>query len=127
MIPVVVTMALLAVLVWAIKPPTRHVTPAPLHPLPAGPDCPRQLPEFTPSNVTDVPGPLLDGLSNGQKDRARFRLNMEPCSCGCNRSIIVCAVDNPRCQSSKRLSQKIAAEEKGEAGLSQSPQPDVTP
>jgi hypothetical protein len=109
---VVVTMALLAALVWALTPGRPAFEPAPLHPPPRG--CPKYISEFTPTNYTEVPGVSLDGLSKEQKNRALFRLNMEPCPCGCNLSIAACRANHPQCEACKDLAQKIVAEERGE-------------
>jgi hypothetical protein len=109
---VVVTMALLAALVWALTPGQPAFEPAPLRPLPAG--CPKNIREFTPTNYTEVPGVSLEGLTKEQKNRVLFRLNMEPCPCGCNVSIAACRVNHPQCEACKDLAQKIVAEERGE-------------
>ncbi len=114
-------MGLLAALVWAIKPSKSGLKPAPLRAVTAGPDCAKLAREFVPSNITDLPGASLAGLTDEQKDRARFHLNMEPCSCGCNLSIIACRNDNPRCATSDRLSQKVIVEERGQAESSEKP------
>ena len=107
---VVVTLGLLAALVWALRPPAVHFTPAPLGPPPA--DCPKIARDFVPTNITGLPGPLLDGLTPQQKMRALYRLNMEPCPCGCNSSIAYCLITYPRCEVSRKLAEKIVAEVK---------------
>ncbi len=105
---VVVTLGLLAALVWALRPPAARFTPAPLGPPPA--DCPKIAREFVPTNITGLPGPLLAGLTPQQKMRALYRLNMEPCPCGCNSSIAYCLITYPRCEISRKLAEKIVAE-----------------
>lgn len=117
---VVVVLGLLAALVWALKPAKFKMTPAPLVSAPSGPDCPRRLPQFTPSNYTETATPLT-GLSDAQKNRARFRMNMEPCACGCNQSVVSCRASFPKCKTSERLMDKIGAEERGEADSSPKP------
>jgi hypothetical protein len=105
---VVVTLGLLAALVWALRPPRVHFTPAPLGPPPA--DCPKLAHEFVPTNITGLPGPLLVGLTPEQKMRALYRLNMEPCPCGCNSSVAYCLITSPNCEASRKLAEKIVAE-----------------
>jgi len=109
---VVVTLGLLAALAWALAPPRVHFTPAPLEPPPA--DCPKLAREFVPSNVTELSEPPLTGLSAEQKNRALYRLNMEPCTCGCGLSVAACRVEHPACETSKNLARKIIAEVQAE-------------
>ncbi len=110
---VVVTIGLLAALSWAIAPRRVHFTPAPLEPLPV--DCPKVAREFVPSNVTEILDPPLTGLSAAQKNRALYRMNMEPCTCGCGLSVAACRVEHPACETSKHLARKIVAEIPAEA------------
>lgn len=105
---VVVTLGLLAALTWAIAPRRVHFTPAPLEPLPV--DCPKVAREFVPSNVTEILNPPLTGLSAAQKNRALYRVNMEPCTCGCGLSVAACRAEHPACETSKHLARKIVAE-----------------
>jgi hypothetical protein len=105
---VVVTLVLLAALVWALHPHQPSFTPAPLQPAPA--ECPKTQREFIPTNYTELPGVLPEGLSPKQKNRALYRLNMEPCTCGCGLSVAACRVNHPRCEISRRLAEKIIAE-----------------
>jgi hypothetical protein len=109
---VVVTMALLAALVWALSPRQPAFKPAPVYPHPPG--CPKYVREFTPSNYTEVPGVSLDGLSKKQKNSVLLRLNMEPCPCGCNVSVAACLTNHPECAACKELAEEIVAEERGE-------------
>lgn len=104
---VVATMALLAALVWALRPPRVDFKPAPLEPEPAG--CRKIAREFVPSNVTQLPGPSLDGLLPGKRLRALYRMNMEPCTCGCNASIADCRINHPDCEVSRRLAAEVIA------------------
>lgn len=110
---VVVTLGLLAALTWALAPPRVHFTPAPLDPPPA--DCPKLAREFVPSNVTELSDPPLTGLSAEQKNRALYRLNMVPCTCGCGLSVAACRVEHPACETSKNLARKIIAEVQAES------------
>jgi hypothetical protein len=111
---VVVTIALLAALVWALTPPSVPFTPAPLEPVPA--DCPKIAREFVPSNLTEVPDALLARLAPEKRMRALYRLNMEPCPCGCNSSVASCRVNYPKCETSRKLAEKIIAEVQAEIG-----------
>jgi hypothetical protein len=107
---VALTLALLAGLVWAMAPARSKLRPAPLRPVPPG--CPVTLPSFVPSDATEVPGADLSGLSPAQRNHVLFRLNMEPCSCGCNLSIAACRIGHPACPLAKGLVDKILAEER---------------
>lgn len=112
-----VSLILLAGLVWAMAPARARFRPAPLRPLPAG--CPKTAPNFVPSDMTDVPGVDLEKLSPAQRNHLLYRLNMEPCPCGCNTSIAVCRGSHPACPIAKDLVTKMVAEES--AGKSQEP------
>ncbi|MBI1984217.1 MAG: hypothetical protein HYS61_08470 [Acidobacteria bacterium] len=110
---VAVTLALLAALAWALKPDRPDFKPAPLEPPPE--DCPKVQREFLPSNVTEILEPSLGGLTPARKNRALYRLNMEPCTCGCSLSIAACRVHNLDCKISKELAEKIIAEVRAES------------
>jgi hypothetical protein len=105
---VVVTIALLAAFVWYIRPPRADFKPAPLQALPE--DCPKVNRPFVPSNITDLPGPPLAGLDAQQRLRAIYRLNFEPCPCGCNQSIAECLANHPQCKVCRNLAEKVGAE-----------------
>ena len=111
---VVVTMALLAALVWAFRPLASNFAPAPLQPVSKG--CPRTSQEFVPSNLTALPALPLDKLPAKVKNRVLLRLNMEPCTCGCARSIATCLASDPPCETARELAKKILAEEEKETG-----------
>ncbi len=108
---VIVTIALLAALVWGLTPARLSVKPASIRLETAG--CPKVGGDFVPSDFTEVPELKWDGLSSQQKNRVLLRLNMEPCSCGCNVSIASCLRNHPQCQTCKDLAQKILADERG--------------
>src|SRR5215472_11665825 len=112
---VALTMILLGALVWALSPRRPKLTPAPLRPpLPA---CARLRPEFIPSSVTEFPDSALAGveqLADREKYRALYRLNLEPCTCGCMLSIAECRVTNLVCQTSKRMGQEVVSEAENE-------------
>lgn len=105
------SLALLAAMVWAMAPTRARFHPAPLRPVPPG--CPRALPDFVPTDATEIPGVDLGSLSKAQRNHVLYRLNMEPCPCGCNTSIAACLMNHPSCPLCKTLVQKIIAEEKG--------------
>jgi hypothetical protein len=106
----VVTLTVLAGLVWAISPAHPHLKPAPLHPQPPG--CPKLAAEFVPTNYTEAPGFPMESFSPKQRYHALLRMDMEPCTCGCTLSIACCLVEHPQCPTSKDLAQKIVAEER---------------
>ena len=103
-------LVLLAGLVWAMAPARPKFAPAPLRPVPAG--CPTTASDFVPSDATEIPGVDLNSLSEAQKNHLLYRLNMEPCPCGCNSSIAACRIGHPHCPLCKDLVEKIVAEER---------------
>lgn len=107
-------LALLGALVWGLAPSRPGLTPAPVRPLPAG--CLKGSPDFTPTNITEIPNLQLDGLEQQRKNQALLRLNMEPCSCGCMLSLASCRLSNSVCETSRNACEKIITEEKGEQG-----------
>ena len=109
------TVGLLGALVWAMAPPRSKFTPAPLRPPPV--DCPKVIPDFVPSDATDAPGVDWKGFSKEQRNHILFRLNMEPCPCGCNRSIVACRISHPACPIAKELVDKIINEERQAPGV----------
>jgi hypothetical protein len=115
---VALSLILLAALVWAMAPARVKIAPAPLRPAPAG--CPQTAPNFVTSDATEVPGVDLSSLSKAQRSHVLFRLNMEPCPCGCNISIAACRINHPTCPLSKDLVEKIISEES--AARSQEPE-----
>jgi hypothetical protein len=108
---VALSLILLAGLVWAMAPARPKFQPAPLRPAPAG--CPQTAPDFAPSDATGIPGVDLSSLSTAQQNHVLYRLNMEPCPCGCNTSIAACRINHPTCPLCKDLVEKIIAEESG--------------
>lgn len=110
----VVTLSLLAAMVWFLNPSQPDLRPAPLRPQPAA--CPNLPREFTPTNHTQLPDLPLDKLSREQMYRALYRLNMEPCPCGCRSSLAECRVRFASgCKTSKELASQIVSEVKEEA------------
>jgi hypothetical protein len=108
---VALSLVLLAALVWAMAPVRTKFAPAPLRPPPEG--CPQTAPAFVPSDATEIPGADLSSLSPAQRNHVLYRLNMEPCPCGCNASIAACRIGHPTCPLCKDLVEKIVAEESG--------------
>jgi hypothetical protein len=106
---VALSLILLAGLVWAMRPGRAKFQPSPLRSLPAG--CPQAVADFVPSDATEVPGVDLISLTNAVRNHLLFRLNMEPCPCGCNTSIAACRIIHP-CPVCKNLVEKIVAEER---------------
>ena len=104
---VVVTLGLLAALVWGLNPSRLHFTPAPLEPPTS--ECPKLKREFIPTNATYLGDPSVDALPREKRIRALYRLNMEACNCGCSLSIAGCRLANPGCETSKALADKIIA------------------
>jgi hypothetical protein len=102
---------LLAGLVWAMAPGRAKFAPAPLRPVPAG--CPQNVADFVPSDATEIPGVNLSSMSSTQRNHLLYRLNMEPCPCGCKTSIDACRISHPTCPVAKSLVKKIVAEETG--------------
>jgi len=117
---VVLSLALLAGLVWAMAPGRAKFEPAPLRTLPAG--CPHTVRDFVPTDATEVPGVDLRSFSPAQRNHVLFRLNMEPCPCGCNISIAGCRISHPGCPHCKALVDEIVAAE-ARAGSSASGSP----
>jgi len=108
----VLVIAVLAALVWALRPEQARFSPAPLHLLPPG--CPKVVAEFVPTNLTEVPGVSLASLTPAQKYRVLFQLNMKPCPCGCNVSIAACLLNHPQCKVAKAAAESIISQERGE-------------
>ena len=100
----------LAAMVWTLRPERPNVQPAPLRPQDS--TCQQVGGQFTPTNITDVPGLELASLSNERRNRVLLRLNMELCPCGCNVSIASCLVNHVHCEKCKQRAQEIVAEER---------------
>jgi hypothetical protein len=107
----IVTLVALAALVWELKPDRPNIRPAPLRPPESA--CQQMTGQFTPTNITDLPGLELASLSKERRNHVLLRLNMEPCTCGCNESIAFCLVNHARCEECRHRAQDIIAEEQG--------------
>ena len=109
----IVTLVVLAALVWALKPDRPNVRPAPLRPPETA--CPQRVGQFPPTNITDLHGLDLASLSKERRNHVLLRLNMEPCTCGCNQSIAFCLISHARCEACRQRGKEIIAEELGTA------------
>ena len=105
----IVTLLALAALVWELKPDRPNVHPAPLQPQTT--TCPQVAGPFTPTSITDLPGLDLASLSKERRNHVLQRLNMEPCSCGCNASVASCVAGHERCGECRQRAKEIIAEE----------------
>ena len=99
-ITVVVTMTLLALLVWFLNPRQPDFKPAPLQPPSA--ECLKPGRAFVPSNLTAIKDTALDALPSERKNPTIFRLNTTPCTCGCQLSMAYCHEMNSECATSKQ-------------------------
>jgi hypothetical protein len=107
----IVILVALAALVWELKPDRPNVQPAPLQPQDT--TCPQATGQFTPTNITDLPGLDLASLSRERRNHVLLRLNMEPCACGCNGSVAFCLANHARCEECRQRAKEIIAEEQG--------------
>ena len=107
----IVTLVALAALVWELKPDRPNVQPAPLRPQETA--CPQVAGQFTPTNITELPGLDLASLDKQRRNHVLLRLNMEPCTCGCNGSIAFCLVSHRHCEECRQRAKEIITEEQG--------------
>lgn len=63
--------------------------------------------------ATSIPGVDLEGLAPAAKVAVLERLNTEHCTCGCNLTLAQCRINDPSCDVSLPLAQKIAKEARG--------------
>jgi hypothetical protein len=105
---VVVTVSLLALLVWRLNPRQPDFKPAPL--LPPSTDCLKPGRDFVPTNLTAISDPALEALPTGRKNPAIFRLNTTPCTCGCQLSVAYCREMNSECANAKQGIKQIVSE-----------------
>jgi len=108
-------MTLLALLVWYLNPRQPDYKPAPLDP--PSTECLKPQRDFVPSNITEISDPALDTLPEKVKTRVIYRLNMEPCTCGCQLSVARCRATNSVCEASPRLLKEIVGETKNNSDL----------
>ena len=106
---VALTIALLGALVVALNPSQPHLSPAPLRTI--SPGCAKGPWDFTPTNLTEIPGLSLEAVDREATNRALLRLNMDPCSCGCSQSLAACRASTPSCGTSRVEAKRVASEE----------------
>ena len=106
----IVTLLALAALVWELKPDRPNLQPAPLR-LQDTP-CPQAAAQFTPTNITDLPGLDLASLDKERRNHVLLLLNMEPCTCGCNGSVAFCLLSHARCAICWQQAKEIIATER---------------
>ena len=58
--------------------------------------------------ATEIPGVDLTGMTADQKAEALHRLNVERCTCGCNLILAQCRINDPSCNTSLPVAQKVA-------------------
>jgi thiol-disulfide isomerase/thioredoxin len=63
--------------------------------------------------ATEIPGVDLAGVTPAQKETVLKRLNTEKCTCGCDRTLAQCRIEDPTCQTSLPAAKKVAAEVTG--------------
>ncbi len=63
--------------------------------------------------ATEIPGVDLTGVTTAQKEEILKRLNTEKCTCGCDRTLAQCRIEDPACNTSLPAAQKVAAEVTG--------------
>jgi hypothetical protein len=60
--------------------------------------------------ATEIPGVDLASVTTKQKEVILKRLNTEKCTCGCDRTLAQCRIEDPACQTSLPAAKKVAAE-----------------
>jgi len=60
--------------------------------------------------ATEIPGVDLKGMTPDQKADALHRLNTERCTCGCGYTLAQCRINDPSCQVSLPIAQKVAGD-----------------
>src|SRR5262249_4542112 len=60
--------------------------------------------------ATEIPGVDLTTVTSKQKEDILKRLNTEKCTCGCDRTLAQCRIEDPSCQTSLPAAKKVAAE-----------------
>jgi thiol-disulfide isomerase/thioredoxin len=59
--------------------------------------------------ATEIPGLDLDKLTPQQKEEVLKRLNTDSCTCGCGLTLAQCRINDPGCQVSLPIAQKLLA------------------
>jgi thiol-disulfide isomerase/thioredoxin len=60
--------------------------------------------------ATTIPGLDLEPLTPAAREETRRRLNTEPCTCGCGLTVAQCRINDPSCEVSLPVAQKILDE-----------------
>ena len=60
--------------------------------------------------ATEIPGVDLANVTTKQKEVILKRLNTEKCTCGCDRTLAQCRIEDPNCQTSLPAAKKVAAQ-----------------
>jgi hypothetical protein len=60
--------------------------------------------------ATEIPGVDLTSVTTKQKEEILKRLNTEKCTCGCDRTLAGCRIEDPDCKVSLPGAQKVAAQ-----------------
>jgi thiol-disulfide isomerase/thioredoxin len=60
--------------------------------------------------ATEIPGVDLSGMTPDQKAEALHGLNTERCTCGCGYTLAQCRINDPSCQVSLPIAQKVAGD-----------------
>lgn len=60
--------------------------------------------------ATEIPGVDLTSVTTKQKETILKRLNTEKCTCGCDRTLAGCRIEDPACQTSLPAAKKVAAD-----------------
>ena len=59
--------------------------------------------------ATEIPGVDLTSVTSKQKEAILKRLNTDKCTCGCDRTLAQCRIEDPTCQTSLPAAKKVAA------------------
>ena len=60
--------------------------------------------------ATEIPGVDLTTVTTKQKETILKRLNTEKCTCGCERTLAQCRIEDPTCNTSLPAAKKVAGE-----------------
>lgn len=59
------------------------------------------------AQATEIPGVDLARLTPDQRMAALQKLNTDPCTCGCENTLAKCRIDDPKCETSLPLAQRV--------------------
>ncbi len=60
--------------------------------------------------ATEIPGVDLTSVTAAQKEEILKRLNTDKCTCGCDRTLAQCRIEDPTCATSLPAAKKVAAD-----------------